>query len=148
MSSKGHSRTSADMKAFLHIGIGLSVNPPFCFPVYHFDRYLDAPDFYESSFWKDSDPMSGLGGWGNPNDDYSVHDGGFRNFKIAYPVPHHVRRNFTLLAWKDLVSPLIVDHLKIGNTTFSASVIEALLETPAGNYKRFQTVLEAVQVRA
>ncbi len=51
--------------------------------------------------------MSGLGGWGDPNDDYSVHDGGFR----------------------------------------AASVIEALLDTPAGDYKGFQTVLEAIQVR-
>jgi tyrosinase len=91
--------------------------------------------------------MSGLGGWGDPNDDYTVHDGGFRDLPLAYPVYHHVRRNFTLLAWEDLVFPLITDRLKIGNSSFSASVIEALLETPAGDYKGFQTVLEAIQVR-
>jgi len=111
------------------------------------DGGIDAPDFYESPFWKDSDPKSGLGGWGDPSDDYSVHDGGFRNFKISYPVPHHVRCNFTLLAWKDIASLLVVDPLKIGNASFSASVIEALLKTPAGDYKGFQTMLEAIQVR-
>jgi len=89
--------------------------------------------------------MSGLGGWGDPNDDYTVHDGGFRNFQLAYPVPHHLRRNFTLLPWKDIALPLVTDPLKIGNTSFSASVIEALLETPAGDYKGFQTVLEATE---
>jgi len=106
---------------------------------------IDAHDFFESSFWRESDPMSGLGGWGDPNDDYAVHDGGFRNLQLAYPVPHHVRRNFSLIPWRDIPSPLITDPLKIGNTTFSASVIKALLETPAGDYKGFQTVLEALQ---
>ncbi|KAI0271789.1 Di-copper centre-containing protein [Russula aff. rugulosa BPL654] len=106
---------------------------------------IDAPDFFESSFWKDSDPMSGLGGWGDPNDDYTVHDGGFRNLPLAYPVFHHVRRNFSLLAWEGIPSPLVTDPLKIGNTSFSAAVIKSLLETPAGNFKEFQTVLEALQ---
>jgi tyrosinase len=92
--------------------------------------------------------MSGLGGWGDPNDDYTVHDGGFRKFQLAYPVPHHLRRNFTLLPWKDTAFPLVTDPLKIGNTSFSASVIEALLETPAGDFKGFQTVLEAAEVRS
>jgi tyrosinase len=116
--------------------------------VYDSNGRIDAPDFYESSFWKDSGPMSGLGGWGDPNDDYTVHDGGFRNLQLAYPVPHYVRRNFSLLAWKGLPFPLITDRLKIGNTSFSASVVESLLETPAGDFKGFQTVFEAVQVRA
>jgi tyrosinase len=91
--------------------------------------------------------MSGLGGWGVPNDDYTVHDGGFRDLLLAYPVPHYVRRNFTLLAWQDIALPLVTDPLKIGNTSFSASVIEGLLETPAGEFKEFQTVLEALEVR-
>jgi tyrosinase len=48
--------------------------------------------------------MSGLGGWGDPNDDYTIHDGCFRNLQLAYPLPHYVRRNFSLLAWKELLS--------------------------------------------
>jgi tyrosinase len=92
--------------------------------------------------------VSGLGGWGDPNDDYNVHDGGLRKFLLAYPVPHYLRRNFTLLAWKDTSSSLVADPLKKANATFSASVIEALLETPAGDFKCFQKVLEAVEVRS
>jgi hypothetical protein len=35
----------------------------------------------------------------------------------------------------------------MGNLSFTASVIEAILETSAGEYKEFQTVLEAFEVR-
>lgn len=148
ISSKNHSRKSANIPAYRHIGIGLSViHSSSLLRVYDSNGRIDAPDFFESSFWKDSDPMSGLGGWGDPNDDYTVHDGGFRNLPLAYPVFHHVRRNFSLLAWEGIPSPLVTDPLKIGNTSFSAAVINSLLETPAGNFKEFQTVLEAIQVR-
>jgi hypothetical protein len=146
-SSKNHSRKSANIPACRHIGIGLSVIHSPLLRVYDSDGRIDAPDFFESSFWKDSDPVCGLGGWGDPNDDYTVHDGGFRNLQLAYPVPHRIRRNFTLLAWENIALPLVTDPLKIGNTSFSAAVIEALLDTPAGDFKEFQTVLEALQVR-
>ena len=146
ISSRNHSRRSANIPAYPHIGIGLSVINS-SLRIYDSDGRIDAPDFFESSFWKDSDPMNGLGGWGDPNDDYTVHDGGFRNLQLAYPVPHYIRRNFTLLAWEDITLPLVTDPLKIGNTSFTASVIEALLETPAGDFKEFQTVLEALQVK-
>jgi tyrosinase len=91
--------------------------------------------------------LSGLGGWGDPDDDYSVHDGGFRDLILAYPVPHHIRRNFTILTWEDIPSPLVIEPLKLGNTSFTASVVEEILETPTGDYKGFQKVLEALQVR-
>ena len=90
--------------------------------------------------------MSGLGGWGDPNADFSVPDGGFRNFHISYPSPHIVRRNFTLLSF-NLPFPLMTDKQKMGNTSFTASVIDAILETSAGDYKGFQVPLEAPEVR-
>ena len=60
--------------------------------------HIDAQNFYESSFWKDSDPVSGLGGWGNPNDDFFVVDWGFKfsGTHVSYPSPHVIRRNLTL----------------------------------------------------
>ena len=110
--------------------------------------WIDAPDFYESSFWKDSDPVSGLGGWGDPNDDFRVPDGGFHKMPLSYPTPHTVRRNFTFLSFNlPFRSFLITDRQKMGNSSFTASVIEAILETSAGDYKGFQTVLEAPEVR-
>ncbi|KAF8470979.1 Di-copper centre-containing protein [Russula ochroleuca] len=122
----------------------------------HFSRYIspensfpgigDAPDFYESLFWKDSDPVSGLGGWGDPNADFRVPDGGFHKLPLSYPSPHTVRRNFTLRSFdQPIPSPLVTDKLKMSNTSFTASVIEAILRSPAGDFKGFQKVLEAIE---
>jgi len=111
----------------------------------------DAPNFFESSFWKDSDPESGLGGWGDPDADYSVSEGGFRNFRLSYPSPHILRRNFTLQPFANLKIPqeiaMFFPHpLVQGNSSFSATEIEELLETPAGDFRTFQTMLEGFQV--
>jgi len=103
---------------------------------------IDAPDFYESSFWKDSDPVSGLGGWGDPNADFRVPDGGFHTLPLSYPSPHTPRRNFTLRAFSGPF-PFPRDPLTIGNASFSASVIEEVLQTSSGDYKGFQKGLEA-----
>jgi tyrosinase len=108
---------------------------------------IDAPDFYESSFWKDSDPLSGLGGWGDLNADFSVVDGGFRSLSLSYPSPHILRRNFTLRPW-DFDSPLLKDRKKMANTSLSTDVVKTLLETSPGHYEAFQVALEAFEVRA
>ena len=108
---------------------------------------VDAPDFFESSFWKDSDPVSGLGGWGDPNADFSVPDGGFDEFHLSYPSSHILRRNFTLYPFA-VPEPLFTDKQEEGNATFSVSVIEAALETSAGDYRGFQKSLEIPEVRS
>jgi tyrosinase len=108
---------------------------------------VDAPDFFESSFWKDSNPVSGLGGWGDPNADFSVPDGGFDEFHLSYPSSHILRRNFTLYPFA-VPEPLFTDKQEEGNATFSVSVIEAALETSAGDYKGFQKSLEIPEVRS
>lgn len=90
--------------------------------------------------------MTGLGGWGDPNSDWTVPNGSFSTMELAYPSPHTVRRNFTILPFDEPFA-LFTEPLKIGNASFSASVIEALLETPPGEFKSFQTVLEAFEVR-
>jgi hypothetical protein len=145
MSSKSLSRISADIRGCRHTGIGLSVIL-FSLPcVYDPDGWIDAPDFYESSFWKDSDPVSGLGGWGDPNADFEVPDGGFHTLLLSYPSPHTVRRNFTLYPFTGFV--LFTDPLKMGNASFTASVVEAILETPAADYKGLQAALESPEVR-
>ena len=140
MSSKSHSRTSADIRARRHIGIGLLVIHIFLAQVHDPDGRIDAPDFYESLFWKDSDPKSGLGGWGDPNADYQVPDGGFHTLPLSYPSPHTVRRNFTLVAPPfpgAAPGPQIAN-----NASFSASVIESILKISPGDYKQFQTAVE------
>ena len=55
----------------------------------------DASNFQNSTFW-DPDTTSGVGGWGDPNDDYQITDGGFaEDFVVSYPVPHRLRRQYT-----------------------------------------------------
>ena len=129
-----------------HIGTGQLVLYSFLLRISISDVHTDAPDFFESSFWKDSDPLSGLGGWGNPNADFSVSDGGFDEFHISYPSSHILRRNFTLHPF-DAPFPLFTDPLKEGNVSFLEPVIEAALETSAGDYKGFQEALETPEVR-
>lgn len=90
-----------------------------------------------------------MGGWGNPNADFSVPDGGFNKFHLSYPSPHTLRRNFTLLAFDSsfLPSQFFTDPLKQANASFSASAIETLLETSAGDYRDFQAAFESFEVR-
>jgi tyrosinase len=91
--------------------------------------------------------LSGLGGWGDPNADYSVPDGGFSAFHVSYPSSHTLRRNFTHLPFDLSGFIFFTEPLKEGNASFSAAVIESILETSAGNYKGFQTAMETFEVR-
>jgi tyrosinase len=103
---------------------------------------IDAPNFYESSWWKDSDPVSGLGGWGDPNNDYRVPDGALSNFQISYPGPHTIRRNFTLYPFQ-VPFPIFSKPQKLGNASISAYEVNAVLDAPAGDFKAFQVAFEA-----
>ena len=55
----------------------------------------DASNFQNSTFW-DPDTTSGVGGWGDPNDDDQITDGAFADgFIVTYPSPHRLRRRYT-----------------------------------------------------
>lgn len=55
----------------------------------------DASNFENSDIW-DPDPISGIGGWGAPDDDYQITSGAFAtNFTLVYPSPHRLRRQYT-----------------------------------------------------
>ncbi len=95
----------------------------------------------------DSDPKSGLGGWGDPNADYDVPDGGFSGLHLSYPSPHTLRRNFTLRPY-DFPSPLFADPTLEANASISAAAIETVLAAAAGDFKGFQVALETFQVSA
>jgi tyrosinase len=110
-------------------------------PFKHLIPHVDAQNFYESSFWKDSDPVSGLGGWGDPNDDFAVADGGLSGMHVSYPSPHVIRRNFTLRPF-DFPIPWFSDPSKIANTSITADVIESVVENYVGDFKAFQVAWE------
>jgi len=57
----------------------------------------DSSNFQNSTFW-DPDADSGIGGWGDPNDDNQITNGGFADFTISYPAYHRIRRQYTPLS--------------------------------------------------
>ena len=54
---------------------------------------------YNSPFFDNS--SSGIGGWGDPANDYQIYTGGFKDVLRAYPNPNHIRRNFTLYPFQN-----------------------------------------------
>lgn len=55
----------------------------------------DASDFENSTFW-DPDPTSGIGGWGDPNNDYQITSGALATgFPLVYPSSHSLRRQYS-----------------------------------------------------
>ncbi|KAI0316266.1 Di-copper centre-containing protein [Amylostereum chailletii] len=108
----------------------------------YWDWSIDAPHFFESDFWADSDPTSGLGGFGDPNKDFSVPDGAFSDFHLTYPSPHILRRNLTLQPYLGLDPQFFTEPAKIANTSFTAAEVSKMVNGFVGDYKGFQTYFE------
>ncbi|KAK7030237.1 hypothetical protein VNI00_014254 [Paramarasmius palmivorus] len=112
----------------------------------YWDWSLDAHDVYGSSMFKDSDPKSGLGGWGDPSNDFEVPNGGFSSFKLSYPSFHTVRRNFTLQPF--VVFPPEVagpNPARYANASFTPQEVSKLVNGFVGDYKGFQTYFESIE---
>jgi tyrosinase len=114
---------------------------------------LNTEDFFNSKIF-DPSRISGFGGNGDPNNDYEITNGGFStDFPLAYPVPHNLRRNFTLKPWQGRPS-VFADHTappidpeKMANTSFSKAEVQKLVEGFRGDFEGFQAYFEAFQVR-
>jgi hypothetical protein len=94
----------------------------------------DASNFQNSTFW-DPDTTSGVGGWGDPNDDYQITDGGFADgFIVSYPSPHRLRRNYT---------PTDPDNPNVLFTsTFTPESQAAMVNNFTGNFVGFQALFQ------
>lgn len=105
----------------------------------------DATTFFESTFWDDSDPVSGLGGWGDAKKDYEVQDGGFSTFTLSYPSPHILRRNFTERPYEGLddSSGLFPIPDLEANSTFTVDAIASGINGYAGDFPHFQQWMES-----
>ncbi|KAJ7624811.1 Di-copper centre-containing protein [Roridomyces roridus] len=104
---------------------------------------LDSQDVANSPLFLDSDPESGMGGWGDPNNDYTISDGGFaRSFTLAYPVPHPLRRNFTQMPF--LLGQFVdaKDRTLKANETFTPAELHKLVNGFVGDFVGFQKYLE------
>jgi len=102
----------------------------------------------------DNDTVSGLGGWGDRNNDSQITTGGFKDTVMAYPIRHRIRRTYTLRPLGDLPSktfpddpqaPPIDPNIMI-NGTFTKVNYDFTLNGSLGNFTAFQTYLEGGQV--
>jgi len=115
------------------------------------DFHLDAHDVYNSNLFNDS--SSGVGGWGDPANDYQISTGGLKDMVVAYPSPHHIRRNFTLFPFADPNfpsrfpgdpnAPQLPKDMMI-NTTMTKEKVDALVNGYEGDFIGFQADLESV----
>lgn len=112
------------------------------------DPFTDAPHFADTAFFKDSDPESGLGGFGDPAKDISVLDGGFAessSFRLSYPSYHSLRRNLTLDPYVPI--PGFDINLSLdANATFTQAEVDKMVNGFVGNFTAFQKYMEAFQV--
>ena len=116
---------------------------------HHNDFYPDAHDFYNTKFLDNS--SSGIGGWGDPTNDYQIFTGGLKDMIVAYPTPHHLRRNFTLYPYagpsfpppwgNDPSTPPPPADLMI-NTTFRKGNVDYIVNSYEGDYIGFQAYCE------
>ncbi|KIK69068.1 hypothetical protein GYMLUDRAFT_635011 [Collybiopsis luxurians FD-317 M1] len=105
----------------------------------------DASDVYGSTMFQDSDPVSGLGGWGNLSNDARVPDGGFSDFKLSYPSYHTLRRNFTLQPYLGDDPSFFPDPELDANVTFTQSEVDKMVNGFVGDYEGFQKYMEGFQ---
>ena len=111
-------------------------------------------DFYNSDFF-DNSSSSGVGAWGDPANDYQIFTGGLKDIMLAYPSPHHIRRNFTVqplrlpnpinLFPNDPTVPPLSKDLMI-NTTMTKENVDYTVNGFEGDFIGFQAYVESVAV--
>ena len=108
---------------------------------------LNSPFFDSSS--------SGVGGWGDPKNDYQIYTGGFKDQIRVYPNPHHIRRNFSLFPFSnpDLLLPFAGDPAAppspaglMINTTMTKDNVDYLVNSFEGDFFGFQEYAESTNV--
>ena len=107
----------------------------------------------ENSTIFDDDKVTGLGRWGDPNDDIQITTGGLRDLVRVYPSPHRIRRSYTLQPLANIPNPFPNDPLAPSvdtsvfiNGSFSRANYDFLLNGFFGDFRGFQAYLEGPQV--
>ncbi|KAI8993090.1 Di-copper centre-containing protein [Trametes punicea] len=112
----------------------------------YWDWSIDAHDVKNSPLFRDADPISGLGGWGDPSKDYEVQDGGFRHLEVAYPIPHVLRRNFTLQPFLQFAGvPVFTNLSQYANESFTPAKVRAMVGWTPGDFVGLQFAMEQPQ---
>jgi len=110
----------------------------------YWDWTIDAHDIYNSPMFSDCNPQSGFGGWGDPFNDFTVTSGAFSSsssFRLAYPVPHALRRNFTLQPWLGSPPGAYPQDLQ-ANVSLTRKEVMTMVHGFRGDFKGFQAYVE------
>ncbi|OHE92547.1 monooxygenase [Colletotrichum orchidophilum] len=107
-------------------------------PTPYWDWSRDHADLVGSPVFEES-PEYGLGGTGDcissPEADCMVTTGAFASFELAWPIPHPLRRNLTLITgW--------FDHELPQNSTLGPDMVRNLTEQNTGDFYKFQHAME------
>lgn len=108
----------------------------------YWDWSQDASSFNTSAIFG-TDPTTGLGGFGDPLQDYTVTTGGFANMTLAYPIKHVVRRQFTpypYLDWWWVPRPT-----ESAMTTITQAFVDEAINGYVGDFIGFQNATEKAQ---
>ncbi|KAJ7881447.1 tyrosinase copper-binding domain-containing protein [Mycena leptocephala] len=117
----------------------------------YWDWMKDAANFYESAFFKESDPKSGLGSWGNTLTQFRILDSTLfasSSFWLLYPFLHMLHQKFNLFPQFEQVFPvpgLAYDYTHSANASFIKLMVESLIDGFVGDFKGFQTQMEGVE---
>ncbi|TFK70685.1 Di-copper centre-containing protein [Pluteus cervinus] len=128
----------------LNTQCGYSGNLPY------WDWTQDAADFEHATIW-DGDSSSGVGTWGDPNQDYQIVDGAWglnqaQPFYINYPIHHAIRRQFTLQPYENFhYGYLISDPTLNANETFTQARVDEAVTSHDGDFQGFQTDFQNYQ---
>jgi hypothetical protein len=117
------------------------------------DYVVDSFDTEHSAMF-DNDSVSGLGGWGNPDDDSQITTGGFKDITVAYPSRHRIRRTYTLQPLGNLPNQPFandpqappVDPTIMVNGSFTKSNYDHALNGFLGNFTGFHAYVEGPRV--
>ena len=86
----------------------------------------------------------GVGSWGDPANDNQISTGGFKNMTVAYPAPHHIRRNFVLQPFLNVPGAPPPGPLFMINTTFTKANVDYNVGSFTGDFIGFQAYLESI----
>ena len=128
--------------------VGSSAIPlVFCYPDILLHLIDASPNFPNATIFNDS-PTSGLGGWGDPTQDYHITTGALADsFKLAYPIPHGLRRNYSAKYYATDPfgdgTPAPTDDLW---TFFTPASRDALVNGFVADFQGFQALFEGLMV--
>jgi len=108
----------------------------------YWDWSIDSHDIKHSPIFN-ADHTVGLGTFPDASTDFELNNGAFRDIIRAYPLAHHIQRNYTLRPFETQIFPWVFDlPAKEANTTQTTAEYIKLTTSFTGNFTAFQAYLD------